>query len=58
MQMGKNCVAVCIEPTRFVVDGKKKIWATALRFALPGGKVTRNGTDPSSHAPGWQERPR
>jgi hypothetical protein len=44
MQMGKNRVAVCIEPTRFVVDGKQKNLSDGASLALPGAKVTRNGS--------------
>jgi hypothetical protein len=43
MQMGKSRVAVCIEPTRFVVDGKQKNLGDGASLALPGVKVTRNG---------------
>jgi hypothetical protein len=44
MQMGKNRVAVCIEPTRFVVDGKQKNLGDGASLALPGVRVTRNGS--------------
>jgi hypothetical protein len=43
MQMGKTRVAVCIEPTRFVVDGKQKNLGDGASLALPGVRVTRNG---------------
>jgi hypothetical protein len=43
MQMGKSRVAVCIEPTRFVVDGKQKNLGDGASLALPGVHVTRTG---------------
>jgi hypothetical protein len=43
MQMGKTRVAVCIEPTRFVVDGKQKKLGDGASLALPGVRVTHNG---------------
>jgi hypothetical protein len=44
MQMGKNRVAVCIEPIRFVVDGKQKNLGDGASLALPDVRVTRNGS--------------
>jgi von Willebrand factor type D domain len=44
MQMGKTRVAVCLEPSRFIVDGKPKNLGDGASLALPGVKVTRNGS--------------
>jgi hypothetical protein len=43
MQMGKTRVAVCLEPNRFVVDGRLRNLADGGSLALPGVKIVRNG---------------
>jgi hypothetical protein len=43
MQIEKTRVAVCLEPSRFVVDGKPNNLASGKSLALPGVNVTRNG---------------
>jgi hypothetical protein len=44
-QMGKTVVAVCVAPTRLVIDGKLKSLADGQSLALPDGvTVSRSGT--------------
>ena len=43
MKMGKTRVAICLEPNRFVVDGKPNNIGNGKSLSLPDVTVTRNG---------------
>jgi hypothetical protein len=43
MKMGKSRLAICLEPNRFVVDGKPNNLGNGKSLSLPDVTVTRNG---------------
>jgi hypothetical protein len=43
MKMGKTRLAICLEPNRFIVDGKLNDLGDGKALSLPGVTVTRNG---------------
>jgi hypothetical protein len=43
MKMGKTRLAICLEPNRFVIDGKPNDLGNGKSLSLPGVTVTRNG---------------
>ena len=43
MKMGKTRLAICLEPNRFVVDGKPNNLGNGKSLSLPDVTVTRNG---------------
>ena len=44
LQLGHNQVALCLEPNRFVIDGKPAVLGDGKTIALPGGdSVSRKG---------------